>query len=151
MDVIITREPPEVDVSRMRGCGVIGIDGDNGAGKSTLAHELVQMIGGSVISVDDFLSGNGMAYSSQLDLPNLSKKIKAAEEPIIVEGVLLLDVLDRLGITLDLMIFAKCEFDGITKYGEQREITDYYKRRKPAKLAQLTVTLHVQLKGCMTP
>ena len=140
----IIREPDTVDVTRLRSCRIIGIDGDNGAGKSTLANELSQRIGGSVISVDDFLLGNGDAYLSQLNMPNISKAIEAAEEPIIVEGMLLLDVLDRIGLTPDFMIFAKCEFEGPIMYGRQRDICDYYKRRKPAEEAQLIVTLRIK-------
>lgn len=143
MKVVKTREPAVMDLASFRCCRVIGIDGDNGAGKSSLAREINDALGGTIVSVDDFLLGNGQPYLSQVDFARLSTTLDAAAVPIIIEGVLLQDVFHRLGVSADYIVFARCEYEGLTMYGNSVEIGEYYGRRSPWRTAQLLVTLHI--------
>lgn len=144
MKVSVTREPFELDLTPMRACRIIGIDGDNGSGKTTLAREIYAALGGTVVSIDDFLIGNGQPYLSQLDFPRLASTIENAAEPIIVEGVLLQEVLQRLQISADFTILARCEHEDLTMYGTSQDVIDYYRRCSPSRTAQLTVTLRIR-------
>lgn len=142
MDVLIDRGPSEIDFSVFRGQNVIGIDGDNGAGKSTLAREISDAIGGAVVSVDDFLLGNGKPYVSQLDMSRLSNAIQEAARPVIIEGVLLQDVLRQLELNIDYLVFVQCKHEGVAIYGTPtKEIREYYLRQSPWLIAQLIVIL----------
>jgi hypothetical protein len=139
----VSREPLALDFSPYQHCRIVGIDGDMGAGKSTLAREINAAIGGTIISVDDFLEGNGQPYLSQLDFGRLSKALSGATPPIVIEGVLLQDVLHRLGLSADCTVFARREYEGITMHGSSAEISEYYRRCSPWRTAQQLVTLHI--------
>lgn len=146
MDVVTTREPLVLDLAYFRCCRVIGIDGDNGTGKSTLAREINAALGGTIVSVDDFLLGNGQPYLSQVDFARLSTTLDGAAAPIIIEGVLLQDVLHRLGVSADYIVYAQCEHEGLTMHGASAEIEEYNRRRSPRRTAQLLVTLRIHFR-----
>lgn len=133
-----------MNLAPLRDCRIIGIDGDNGAGKTTLAKEVQAALGGTVVSIDDFLIGNGQPYLSQIEFSRLGDLVRiVSAEPVICEGILLLEVLQRLEVRPDFMIFARCEFEGLYQCGVSSEITDYYRRHSPWRTAQLEITLRV--------
>lgn len=148
---IVERDPKTLDLALLRSRKLIGIDGDNGAGKSTLGRELANALGGTLISVDDFLLGNGAAYLEQVDFAKLSQTVQAGREPIVVEGILLQDVLATIAYEPDFSIFVRSEHIGITMYGGSPEIADYYRRRSPWKVAQTEVTLRFVYQGIHGP
>lgn len=142
MEVTTNRDPKSLDITSLRGCAIIGIDGDNGAGKSTLAKEIQVALGGMIVEVDNFLLGNRQPYLAQLDFPRLAEVVRTAKvAPIVLEGILLLDVLDKLDIQSTFLIFSKLEWVGMNRYGAPAEITEYYHRRSPWRAAHLVVTL----------
>lgn len=160
------REPSVVDFTPLRNCKTIGIDGDSGAGKTTLARELQSALGGEVISLDcflnDFIPGNGAppSYVSQINKALLSERLnRATLKPLIVEGILLLDVLATVNIRPDYLIFAKCKHEGQWQYEQYlrsptiqpasqftREIANYYRIRRPFEQSQLQTTLQKSLR-----
>lgn len=87
--------------------GVIGIDGIDGVGKTPLARGLQKAIGGTVISLDDFIEKNQGGYVRFLKLSELGHALAGSERPVIVEGVCLLAVLEQMPVQLALLIYVK--------------------------------------------
>lgn len=107
------------------GANIFGVDGHDGSGKSTLAAALGSNLGWPVISLDAFLHKNQEEYVSHLNYEALGQAIFSASRPMIIEGVCLLDVAERLHLKLDRHIYVKrlspagiwsdedeCDFDG---------------------------------------
>ena len=151
----ITRDPVDLKIEQMREASVVAIDGDEGSGKTQLAAELQKNVGGDVISIDDFLIGNGMSYTKQFNANAFRACLKDKNaRPLIIEGVLLLDILEREHLTADRYIFAKCIQQGQWQYEQYRsatanlpkskltrEIAEYYRRRKPFERADVLTVL----------
>ena len=126
----------------------IVIDGDPGAGKTTLAIEMAETLRAKVISFDDYLPNDledKRPYAEKLNCEALRRDILQAGSKVIVEGVLALKILDKIGVQHDYLIFIK-RFDGFLgwRFGEflesnirpprdkfWQEIVQYYKERKP--------------------
>lgn len=89
------------------GASVIGVDGNDGSGKSVLATSLVARLQWSFISLDDFLHKNLDAYVANLDYEALSRVVSSVSRPLIIEGVCLLEVSERLELKLDRLIYVK--------------------------------------------
>ena len=155
----ISREPKQLEKSLFLNRRLIGIDGDPGAGKSTLAKEIQQLVGGTIIALDDFLCTPGQPYLSQYKASDLADRFRKSD-PLskIIEGVVLLDALEFLNASADMMVFAARQINGTWEYAQflqprswqpksssTREIADYYRRRAPWKSAQLQTTLHYSL------
>src|SRR4051794_23498229 len=70
----------------------IGFDGLDGVGKSTLAYEMARRLGGSVISLDDYLVEKQNGYVLHIRSDELNAAISASRLPILIEGVCLLAV-----------------------------------------------------------
>ncbi len=86
---------------------IIGVDGEPGAGKTTLARELAQHHGIHCIHLDDFLSSGRGAYVDALRLGKISGALSKLDRPIIIEGICLLNVLQRLGVSPHLHVFMR--------------------------------------------
>jgi hypothetical protein len=124
------------------------IDGDPGAGKTTLAKKMAIELGAKVISFDDYLPtvlDGERSYFEKLDYGALKNDILANASKTIVEGVLAVKVLDKIGVRCDYHIFIKA-YNGfigwdIGQYLEERaklpksklarEVVQYYKEYKP--------------------
>lgn len=149
------RYPERLDIDRMRSASIIAIDGDNGAGKSELAKELRRILNGTHIELDEFLSGNGAPFLEQLDKEKLVGHIESsANFPIILDGVLMLDVLDAIHKKADHLVFGKRlgpegrEIDrylpataDLPRSKLTREIVIYYRHRSPWLRADQTYEL----------
>lgn len=155
--MVISREPHTLDLHHFRSSEIIGVDGDQGGGKTTLASELRACLGGEVISLDDFLLGNGAAYLAQVDQQSLRARVNSASQrPLIFEGVLLLQVLDMISIRPDCLVFTKAVFEGTWQYEQYlrpgkplpkskltREIAEYYRTWRPFDKAAVKTVLYV--------
>ncbi len=84
---------------------LIGIDGELGAGKTTFARELSRQTGIRRVHLDDYLDTGRGEYVNALDFRAIDAKLKESTGPVIVEGVCLLNVFDRLGIVADVHYF----------------------------------------------
>lgn len=78
--------------------GVIAIDGNDGVGKSTLAAHLRERIGGTVISVDDYIEEALGVYVPALSVNRIRRALADAASPRLVEGVCLHDVLKAIRV-----------------------------------------------------
>lgn len=86
---------------------VIGIDGKDGSGKSYLARELSETLSIEYLSLDNYLNENNNNYTEHLDIKSIQEDLKIKNKPLIIEGVCLLAVTKKAGITLDKLIYIK--------------------------------------------
>jgi hypothetical protein len=112
---------PQALVERLRSsfpsAVTIAIDGIHGAGKTTLALALRQALGGTLLSLDDFIHKNQGSFLPHLKVGELGEALTAARRPVVLEGICMLDALERLGVVPDLLIYVK----RIDRYGEWEE------------------------------
>ena len=92
---------------------IIGIDGTDGVGKTTLAKELGDTIGATVFSLDDFVVDNRGSYIPNLRIEELDAAISSTSRPVVIEGVCLLEALEVVSLSPDLLIYVK----RIAEYG----------------------------------
>ena len=87
---------------------LIGIDGRNGIGKTHLAGCLASALKCRHIELDEeCLDKNNDAYAPCIRCEQLRNLIEASAQPVIVDGVCLLDVAERCDIHLDAHIYVK--------------------------------------------
>jgi len=85
---------------------VIGIDGKDGTRKSALSKDISTKFGYKVICLDDYINKKQGGYFNFLDFKSLKKDIHLInDDPYIIEGVMLMKVLDILNIQLDYCIY----------------------------------------------
>jgi len=154
-----------------RPCRLIGIDGAMGTGKSPLADQLAIGLAGRVIHFDDHHPGTGSPYVEKLDVPAVLKAISniPESEPILIDAICCLDVLDRLGYTADCLVYVfpqdpcaiendwfeeEIQLDQVlcalgTSRGASldREIATYTKIRRPQDCADFTFRWPAQTDG----
>jgi dephospho-CoA kinase len=84
---------------------VVGIDGTDGVGKTQLAKD-IEKLGYKRISLDDFLKRESGGYFKFINFETLIKSIKqASESPIVIEGLLLRKILEKLSLTTNYYIY----------------------------------------------
>ena len=111
--MIETRTPEEVaaglrDSHKDALSGIIAIDGRNGDGKSCLAKKLQSLIGGGIVSLDQFVEPNQHGgFTGFLDEKAITAAIERCATPKIIEGVCALEVLDTIGHKSDILIYVK--------------------------------------------
>jgi ABC-type dipeptide/oligopeptide/nickel transport system ATPase subunit len=145
----MTREPEYISkdlLNSLRECRLIGIDGASGSGKTTLAKELIQQIGGTHIDVDDHLQIDDQVptkkqYFELVKFDDLKQHIENSKPPIIIVCFILMDVLQKLGIKADAILF--CERDSNLMFSRTLEVEfrAYEKRHNPQALAKQIFTL----------
>lgn len=85
----------------------VAIDGIDGVGKSTLAREIVQRIGGAVVSVDAYLNMHLGGYVPHVRCDDLRAACAQAAAPIVVEGICIEAVLARCELQANLHIYVR--------------------------------------------
>jgi hypothetical protein len=98
------------DVLRQRFAAhwLVGLDGAREAGKSTIARRLASDLGRSLISVDDYVrQGVGTPYADLVRLDELRAALASPDKgsKVLIEGICLLTLLDRLGVALGALIY----------------------------------------------
>ncbi len=120
---------------------IVGIDGIDRAGKSTLSRYLAWQLGVSVVETDLFLTQgpNGILYRYG-ELYSAIEYRLLRRQPVIVEGVCLLALLDAIGLKADTLIY-------VTRTGNQgslalkRTLTEYRDTHSPEKSAHVIYSL----------
>jgi len=117
--------------------GIISIDGQHGVGKTTLARELTRLLGMRVVHLDDFLSRGRGGFVAFLDLEAIATAL--ASRSVLVDGVCMLDVLERLGLRADATVYVRetsPHTRGKLDAGAlAAEVADYQRRRSPEQVA----------------
>ena len=90
---------------------LIGIDGLDGCRKSTVAQRLAGHTNHDVVSLDSFLGKNKGKYVDFIDLNAVREAVR--DRTAILEGVCLLDVVERAGLKLYLLIYVQRIHHGI--------------------------------------
>ena len=72
-----------------------------------MATDLQAAVGGTVVSLDDFVSKNRGGYVPHLKTDKLVAVSTKAHRPLIVEGVCVLAVLQRVQLEPDLLVYVK--------------------------------------------
>ena len=84
---------------------LIALDGLPGAGKSRLAVKLSALLSVRSVHLDDYLVRNSLGFIDHLNYRELRRALSL--RPVIVEGVCMLDVLDRVGLRPDQLVYLK--------------------------------------------
>lgn len=82
---------------------LVAIDGVDGSGKTTLAKRLSATSGWNRVDLDDHLEGDRRPFVEQIRFDALEKAIEP--RPIIVSGIHMLEVLNRVGVRPDFLIY----------------------------------------------
>ncbi|MFH1624647.1 MAG: hypothetical protein ABID54_05760 [Pseudomonadota bacterium] len=96
-----------VDEIKRRNAYYIFIDGCDGSGKSTLANEIAQKLTLLHINLDDYLEKNRGNFVDFIKYDLLKNEIDNSNCPVIVEGVCVLAVAQKLQINCDVHIYVK--------------------------------------------
>ena len=139
---------------------VIGIDGIKGAGKTYIANQLCLNINISYIGLDSYVSKNDKSsFRECFNYGKLERDINAIlirQKSIIVEGILLLEVLEKIRIKPSLLVYVEPGYttaDNIKedfariKNNSLEEIIEYYKHEKQSfgYLHNLNFTLDIEV------
>jgi ABC-type cobalamin/Fe3+-siderophores transport system ATPase subunit len=129
------------------------VDGDNGSGKTTLAKEMAAALNAKVVSLDDHLLENGDIYWNQIKYEELASEIVSAGPRVIIEGVCVLKVLEKIKVNHDYHIFVK-RYNGFLGWEYEqylderaklprsklsRDIVVYYRGYKPFNVCNLVL------------
>ncbi|MCG8561487.1 MAG: hypothetical protein MI824_16940 [Hyphomicrobiales bacterium] len=87
---------------------LIGIDGIDGVGKTPTAKFLSAALKAQHLELDKHLIGNMDGYTQHIRCEELATAVRSAAGPIVIDGVCLLAVAERCGLTLDTHIYVKC-------------------------------------------
>ena len=117
--------------------GVFAIDGYHGVGKTTLARELAPLLGMSPIHLDDFLVPGQGGFVACLRDAELSRVLR--QSPVVVEGVCMLAVMERLGIAPLAHIYVHGREPGTRSPRGMgslaAEVIAYHREYRPAEVA----------------
>jgi hypothetical protein len=88
---------------------IVGIDGDLGAGKTKLAGQITAVLDGACLHLDAFLLRGQGTFTRSIDYEQLQLAIAQSRGMVVLDGVCLLAVLNRLSIVPDYLIFVDAE------------------------------------------
>jgi len=132
---------------------LIGLDGRNGHGKTSTASWLAWQFGMSSIYLDLFIEeqkseGGAICKWRTDDLARCIKSCEAKQKPLVIEGVLLLDVLSAIQKTPDFLVVVeksdplrsrdRSQDDDLIdrrEFSLSYQITKYFERRRPSDIA----------------
>ena len=94
-------------IKEIQSAKIIGIDGADGSGKTYLSREIGKKLNIPVLNLDDYLIKGKERYVEHLKYKEISEFIEKHKNSLIIEGVCLLDVLKKLHLDLDCLIYVK--------------------------------------------
>ena len=107
-------DPSEIlEILKKNNYRLIAIDGVDGSGKSSLSKNISEELGYCHINLDNYLEKNRGNFVKYIKYEVLQNKIQSIKKTIIIEGVCVLAVLNKLGMRPDYLIYIKrmSEFD----------------------------------------
>lgn len=120
---------------------LIAIDGLPGAGKSTLASSLAERLRIRTVHLDDFIDPECTGFTDDLRYEDLRSAL--VQRPLIVEGVCMRDVLDRLSLSPTRFVYLQAPIADRhldRTHPLVREVRAYTDRRHPVQRADLVLT-----------
>ena len=110
-------------IKEIQSAKIIGIDGFDGSGKTYLSREIGKKLNIPVLSLDGYLIKGKESYVEHVKYKEISEFIEKNKNSFIVEGVCLLDVLKKLHLDLDCLIYIKLlDEDGVWRAEEECDI-----------------------------
>ena len=104
-----------------RSARIVTVDGWQGSGKTTLAKNLASSLGLSRYELDDFLQEHRGGFLEYLDYLQLTAALTEAfkkSRPILLDGICVLEVLQRIGLRPDVKVYVrKISASGIWHHG----------------------------------
>ena len=128
---------------RERGPILIGVDGLDGAGKTSFATWLAWQFGMKVVHLDlYFIKGQRPIEWRTGDLERtIDARLGNGGRPLVVEGILLLQALNRIRKTASKLFFVELEGnDGSHSLAD--EISNYMEQYRPQKSAYMLKWIH---------
>jgi len=125
---------------RQTDASLIAIDGLPGAGKSTLAASLSALLTIRAVHLDDYLVHGSVGFTDYLRYEDLQRAL--LQRPVILEGVCMLDVLDRLELRPDQFVYLQAPIATRSldrSHSLVREVRAYTDRSHPAERANLVL------------
>lgn len=84
---------------------LVGIDGIDGVGKTSLSKK-IETLGYFRISLDDFIKKKSGGYFEFVNYKKLMKMLISKNgQPIVIEGVLLLKILEKINVSLNYFVY----------------------------------------------
>lgn len=112
-----------------RKAAVVGIDGYPSSGKTPLAAWLSWQLECPVINLDEFRTGRPGYELRDGEVLRLITQQLECDRPVIVEGLFLLESMQKIGVTLNCHIWA--QIDGCDPYSDfNNSVWEYTKRRR---------------------
>ena len=123
---------------RERGAVLIGVDGLDGAGKTSFATWLAWQFGMPVVHLDLYIIKDKRPIEWRTgDLERLIEaRLNDGGRPLVVEGILLLQALNRIRRTPSKLFFVELEGTG-GSYSLAHELSNYIDQYRPQKLAYM--------------
>jgi uridine kinase len=153
---------------------IIGIDGVMGAGKTTLAQNILQQIPGILFGIDEYLDKHKGQYQKHIFysklINDIEYRIYEGDKRFIIEGICLLSILKKIGITPNVIIYIKhltelgcwddqeicdpsismeeannniCKFETKPGQGDKdRELAEYHRKFQPIQKADIVFIYH---------
>jgi cytidylate kinase len=116
---------------------IIAIDGVANSGKSTLASKILETLAIDGFDLDDIRDLSKSSYLKQLDYEIISQKITDRKKTIVVHGLFMRQVLERIKIKADVYIYVK----RMSKSGYWADMEYSYDTPTEKKISQLESNL----------
>jgi hypothetical protein len=121
---------------------IVGVDGGLGAGKTTIAGRIATELACACVHLDSFLIGGRASFLPSLLYDQLRDAISEGQT-VVVEGVCLLDALERISLVPDYLVFVDGDsrFQGVPKsLLLTQEVADYIRSRSPRSKANWIIS-----------
>ncbi|MCI5137221.1 MAG: hypothetical protein D3922_02125 [Candidatus Electrothrix sp. AR1] len=124
---------------RQRNAFLLGIDGELGAGKTTLAKMLSNSLDADCIHLDEFLNDSIGSYLQRINYSTLESILKVKKCRLIIEGICLVAVLEKLNLNVDYNIFVRVNYENYSMDSLDCWLIEYKSKYQPEKNADLII------------